>query len=112
MSEQDPSMNLHMNGGDFEATPENTSLFLFAGQLSMYNHVFIRLEDRDENTVSGTYVFSTHQVYERMRDYMLQQGYPAHVNLRDIAQCDLDAYEQMIAQQIGDISDTIPEEWT
>ena len=112
MSEQEPSMRLTMHGEKFEATPDNTSLFMFAGNLALYNHVFVVTKENEaEGTAEGTYVFWTHQVYETMRDYMMQNGYPIHANLRHLAQCDLDAYENMIKQQIGDVGDTVPDEW-
>lgn len=103
-----PSMSLNMGErGEFEATPENTSLFNFLGHLACYNHVFIQLGDEDEETMTGTYVFSTHPVYRQMAEYMMQNGYPMHLNLRQVAECDQNAFNRMVEQQASTLDDEL-----
>lgn len=112
MSEQEPSMHLTMDGKEFDSTPDNTTLFTFAGGLAMYNHVFVATSrNEQENVQTGTYVFSLHDAYNTMRDYMLRHEYPAHINLRSVAQCDQDAFNRMMEQQAGEIDGGIPDEW-
>lgn len=104
--ENEPVMRIELGGSEFEAVPDNTSLFRFVGQLAMYNHIFFA---RHEN--SGVYLFSTHQVYPQIEEYMVENSYPIHDHMRDVPQCDLDAFDRMIQQHVGDIGDSVPEEW-
>ena len=104
-------LNLNLGGEPFEMTPDNASLFTFVGQGALYNHVFLQQEELEENRVRGTYVFSTSQSFQPLMNFMLEQGYPMHLNLRQVAQCDQDAYEQVIAQQLDDLDSGLPEGW-
>lgn len=111
MSEQNPAMKLNLAGAEFEATPENTSLFAYLGHLACYSHVFLQLGDNERGQATATYVFSSHPAFETMREYMFENGYPLHVNLQEVAECDVGAFEAMIEQQMSDIESGVPDEW-
>lgn len=107
--ENEPSMQLSFgNGGEFEATPENTSLYRFVGRLACHNHVFIVTNPEES---AGTYIFSITPVYREMEAYMVANDYPIHDHLRQVAQCDLDAYERMLNQAAENLSDDMLGEW-
>lgn len=109
--EDEPAMLITVGEGRFEATPVNTSLFSYLGRIACYSHVFMHTGDKDEKTMIGTYVFASHTIYEEMVEYMIENDYPLHVNLREVANCDINAYNSFIEQQLDD-TDCIPEDWT
>lgn len=107
-AENEPGMFIKLEGEEFESTPDNTSLFRFIGNLAIYNHVYICL-DAEEG--KGTYVFNQNPAYETFEEYMVANDYPIHDNLRDISDCDLDAFEEMVKIYTDKIPDSVPEEW-
>ena len=106
----EPAMNLRINGAEFKATRDNTSLFTFFGRRALYDHIFIQTGSEDNSTVYGAYIFSNAEGYVDMVDYMVTNEYPQHVALREVAECDIKAFDQ---SQLGDLreTDTIPEDW-
>lgn len=111
MSELVPSMKLHLGElGDFEATPENTSLYLYLGSLACYSNVFLQGTD-PEQPKAGSFVFAHSPAFEDIRDFMLENEYPAHVNLREVPDCDVEAFDRMVGMNTSDIGDSIPDEW-
>lgn len=95
--------------GQVVATRHNTSLFSFIGELSMYNHIFVVTEDC-ETTSKGMYVFNQNPNYARIARYMVDNTYPMHLHLTDVAPCDVEAFERVIATDVGEF-DTIPADW-
>lgn len=107
--ENEPSFIAQFEGGqEIEATRDNTTLFTHIGRLALYDHVFIVL-DEEENR--GSYIFQINPAFEGIADFMIANEYPMHLNLREVADCDLEAYDGMIKGMVGDI-DTLPPEWT
>ena len=107
-----PVIRLKMTSGELELTPENSSLYLFLGKLACYSHVFVetgRTED-DTNRMIGSYLFSNSDIFTEVADFMVSRGYPLHANLREVQDCDINAFDDMIAQQATDL-DTIPDDW-
>jgi len=107
--EEEPVIRVSFGESEFEATPDNTTLFRFVGKLALYNHVFM-LTDPEEST--GAYLFNQHPYYAEFEEYMITNKYPLHDNLRDVAQCDLDAFENMVKENLKDIEDYPPEDWS
>lgn len=105
-----PRINLNLGEETFEATPENSSLYMHLGSLACYNHVFLEKGTAEDNTLTGTYIFSVTPVFDELAEYMAANGYPMHVNLRQVAKCDVDAFNRMVSQQVEDY-DTIPDGW-
>ena len=105
-----PKINLNLGEETFEATPKNSSLYMHLGSLACYNHVFLEKGTAEDNTLSGTYIFSITPIFDELAEFMASNGYPMHVNLRSVAQCDVDAFDRMVAQQAGDF-ESFPEEW-
>ena len=103
-----------MAGEQFEATPDNASLFTFAGNLASRNHVFLETGKSDKpNTTIGTYVFSVHPTYKPLSEHLIENDFPVHMNLREVADCDENAYQKLIDQAIAGEEDfeTIPDDW-
>jgi hypothetical protein len=122
-----PVIRLDLGGKDFEATPYNATFFTFLGKTvlesgdtienSSRNHVFLetgepRMNETGQEVQTGTYIFTPHTV-QALGSIMLNNGFPAILNKREIPRCDEDAYQQYIAQQVSadEIPDNFPEEW-
>ena len=108
--ENDPRLKLTLSTGEeFEATRDNTTLFQFFGHLAIYDHVFIEtgLED---STPTGMYLFQNQEIWRDLVDYIVTNEYPQHVALREVAQCDMDAFDRTM---FGDVRhmDSFPPEW-
>ena len=112
MSEDEPVMNLNTTHGEIEARRDNTTLFTFLGKLALYDHVFIHTGDTEDDVAKGMYIFNQNEVYDQMSEYMWENDYPMHINLPEVAQCDLDAFDNMVHKDVEqDLESGIPEEW-
>jgi len=109
MSIENPEMKITFDDAEFLATPDNTVLFNYIAVHGLYNHIFLTREMRGE-VHAGTYIFQSSEAYAEMAQYMLENDYPAHVNLRTVAQCDIDAFDNMI-EASGRFEDYVPGEW-
>lgn len=96
-----PRINFN-DGTDFEMRPDNTSLFTFAGAAAMYNHVFLTLEEVEENHMRGTYIFSENSGYVAIATYILEHNYPAHLNMLEAAECDQQAWRDTYMSNLDD----------
>lgn len=119
--EDQPHARLEMNGSDEVIMwPGNGTLFTFVGKTALsdgievdsdnLNHVFVAYERDEDDSVFGTYIFSHNQAYAALSKYMFENGFPVHLNLRQVAQCDIDAYEGALQKEFGDL-DSFPDEW-
>lgn len=108
--EEEPRLKLTMNGEEIYATRDNTTLFQFFGHLAMYDHVFVQLNDDSEEVARGAYLFNNQAIFDDLVDFIVTNEYPQHVCMREVAQCDVDAWNQtMFADLIN--TDSFPEEW-
>ena len=99
------------DGSEFEATPDNTALFTFMGALACYDHVFIAMEEPENNRVQGSYVFISNKMFGPLVEHILEHDYPLHLNLRQVAECDEEAYARMIHKEADDLDAGVPEDW-
>lgn len=110
--ENEPSINLGINGESYEARRDNTTLFTFLGKvginLSMYNHIFYRTKEED-GTASGFYIWDHNPVFNELAQFMIDNGYPAYLNMPKVPQCDLDAFDRTM--EASSDFDTLPSEW-
>lgn len=108
-------MRVTIGDEEYEIGPDQASLFTFLGKRAMYDHVFLQLNQDDDGTATGAYVFSSLRpaMYEEMRDYMMDYDFPLHLNLREVAECDIAAYDDMVDRETKDLEDvdTVPAEW-
>lgn len=115
MSEQDPeesSFYFTVPEGDIEATVHNASLFMFWGELSSRNHVWVQSGEGDETY--GRYMFGLGEPwFDQVAAHMISNGFTCHINLRQVAECDETVYQQFIDEQVSkeDIPEFMPDEW-
>lgn len=109
MSEQEPSFSFEMpNHGEFEATRDNTVLFKHMGRLAIYDHVFFIREESG----MGTYLFSHHPNFEHVSEWLIENEYPVHLNLRRVAECDKEAFENALHREATlELESGIPDDW-
>lgn len=116
MSELEPSITLRVGNGEIEVTRDNTTLFTFLGRvginLSMYDHVFITRGDADEEgTTNGMYIFRANSGFDALEEYLITYDYPALLNMREVPQCDQDAFNKMIHDSTNDLDEGVPDSW-
>lgn len=100
---EEPEAKIRVNGQEFLARRENTSLFRHLGKHAIFDHVFLQTGENE-----GAYIFNHVGGYEELSDYMMQNGYPMHVNLPEASPLDQDAYMRAATQDLGD---SFPEDW-
>lgn len=105
----EPIIELNLNGEKFEATRDNTTLFQFFGRLAIYNHIFLEMGE-DEKAPFGAYIFSDHPTYPDLEELIVAHEFPQHLALREVGQCDVDAWERHTFDDVRS-ADTFPAEW-
>lgn len=106
---------LAINGKEFIATPENASLFSFAGHLSCFNHIFLITSVAGKD-LQGFYMFDEspdkkiHRTYKKLAHFMIDNNYPLHMNLQEVAQCDENAFYGTSLQDLNGY-EFLPKEW-
>ena len=108
-SEEEPALEITINGERFLATRENTTLFQFFGRLAIYDHIFIETGMRD-STPTGAYLFRDLEVWEDMADYIVANEYPQHVCLTEVAECDIDAFDRTMYTDVRHLR-SFPQDW-
>lgn len=118
------SEHLMLNFGDgreFEMRPDNATLYTFLGETALKggikfnnesaNHVFLQTGEQDDETMTGTYVFSTAESYAPLANFMVEHDYPMVLNRREVPACDMEAYLRMVDQTASnaEIPDEIPD---
>lgn len=107
--EQSGEFTVSFPNGEFLATRDNTSLFTHMGRLALYDHVFFQ---RGED--SGTYLFNVAEPYTTIMTHMLENNFPAHINLQEVAECDRVAFDKMIHKEAAhdfEEVDGVPDDW-
>lgn len=104
----EPVARLTINGEDHEMRRDNSSLFTHLGELAMYDHVFVQYEEGES---MGAYIFRQNDVFGVLAKYMWENNYTMHLNLTDVADCDVSAFNRSLEQQTGDLDGGIPDDW-
>lgn len=106
--ENNPTFGLNgKNGEQYEGTPDNAELFMYLGKIGLYSHALVQLSYEPP---VFTRLFNHHTGFTRVRDYMLENGYPIHANLRAVGASVLKSFELDMANQAEDL-DRIPSDW-
>lgn len=103
--DNEPRATLTTAQGEFLAHRGNTTLFTHLGRLALYDHVFCQNEED-----KGFYIFKFVDGYDKLSEYLMENSYPAHVNLVSVADCDIDAYDRAIKNSVEDL-DYVPDDW-
>lgn len=75
----------------------NTTLYTFLGHLAIMNHIFLEIE-RDGNRMKGARMWSNHPNYHRLKDYMVENQYPAEINQIIVRPEDVEAYDEHVKE--------------
>jgi len=86
-------------------------VFGFLGALSIYDHIFYVPEDQEETEdTTCTYIFKDVDGYDKFLAYLLDNYYEAHLNLVEVAECDVEAWENHTFKDVrGEAS--FPQKW-
>jgi len=103
----DKALELTINGQEVLATRHNTAMFTFLGDLACYDHVFICVNEEEG---SGAYLFKNQQIWRDLAGFIMENQFPMHLNLPEVAECDVDAFNGTF---YGDIRhmDSFPADW-
>ena len=109
----EPAIRLKFDEGeDFIATPHNSELYSFAGEMASRSHVFLTRE-RDGHRMIGSWIFSFSNVFPRLSQFLIDNYYPVHLNLQEVTSTDEEAYQTAISQiaERDTIGDFLPDDW-
>lgn len=110
MAEFDPDAHLLLqftDGREARMDRNNSALFTFLGDLAMHDHVFV-LTNAENN--SGSYIFRHSPVFDAISEYMMENDFPMHLNMTEVAECDQQAFQKCLEQEAADL-DGIPDDW-
>lgn len=99
-----------MNNEEFEMNRRNASLFTFIGELAAHNHVFL-VHEVEGTKAFGTYVWAHNEAYADISAFLVEHSFPLHLNMLEVAPCDLDAYSNGLHSQASDVDDGVPTDW-
>lgn len=101
-------MRIKLNGEKIQTSPDNTVLFQFAGELSMYNFVYI---DGEENFARVFETSKSGELYKALAKEAIDGKYPTHQNLTGILEDDRKAYENLAVADVRNMPNFVPIEW-
>lgn len=110
-NDAEKSIVINLGDEDFEITPRNATLFTFLGQNALYNHVFIQTGQEEEGRIAGTYLFSDIDGFPKLRKLMRQLHFPAVLDMPDVAECDMEAFDLHVHHMTEDLELGVPEGW-
>lgn len=114
MEEKFGRMEININGENYEATPHNAILYRFIGHLAIYDHVFITKNEDNEELASGAYAFLKSiepDGKSQIQQFMVDNGYSCYLNLREISELDINAFDDVYVKPALNDIDRIPDEW-
>lgn len=112
MSEQNNDeeimFKIHAGDGEYECRPENSIMFHFIGKTVLgngvefdnqqANHLFHIMEETDEGELRGRYIFLGQEAMSAAMPYMINNGYTVHLNIREVGETDMSAYQTFTEQ--------------
>lgn len=104
-----PSFIIKFADGEYEANRGNTTLYTHIGSLACYDNVTI-VTDPDNN--SGRCIFACQEgTFEDLADYLITHDFPLHMNLQEVNEADVNAFNDMVHRQAEAEEYTIPDDW-
>jgi hypothetical protein len=107
MNEFDPIHfgNLHLPDGEkLEVTTENTILYNHPGRLSLFDHLFIQMGEK-----KGLFIWAQippdNPNYVALAPAAVENGCEVRVNLREVAEGDMEMFEEYSLSDIDEIPD-------
>jgi hypothetical protein len=111
-------LELTIEGREVLAHRFNTRLFTFLGEqavdgviedISAYNHAFVTMEETEEREEYGYYIFSSSDAYAQIRDFITEEKFPQLLNIEEVPQCDINAFNHHHARILDAITGAIQE---
>ena len=104
-------LDIETKSGDIHADRYNTTLYTFAGTLSMHNHVFIETSANEETRQPiGAYVFPQHgDTFKQLVEMISEHDFPMILNSNTVPECDQNALVDILTQN-EDLY-AVPEDW-
>ncbi len=80
-------------------------MYTHLGHLACYDHAFITRDDE-----MGFYVFNFVGGYPELKQFMLENDFPAYLNQTEVSQVDIDAFDRIV-QRSAQVPDEVPGDW-
>lgn len=125
--EQEPLMRFRVGDEQYDATPDNASIFMHcAGELAIggveyeserFDHLFMHFDEQVGRTAIGIYLFRERfdGQFNQMAQTMYQNDYTCHFNLQNVAEIDIKSYFNMLEKQADretkEIGEFMPDDW-
>ena len=100
-------MRVKINGEKIDTCAENTVLFQFAGDLAMYNFIYI---DGENNFARVFETSRSGPLYKALAKEAIGGNYPAHINMHFLQKDDMKAYESIALADVARLN-SVPIEW-
>ena len=101
-------MRIKLNGEKINTSPDNTCLYQYTGELSMYNMVYI---DGQENFARVFETSKNGELYKALAKEAIEGKYPTHQNLTGVFEDDRKAYEELAVGDVRKMPNHVPIEW-
>ena len=101
-------MRIKIGNEKIETSAENTILFNFAGNLAMFNFVYI---DGDENYARVFETSANNKLYKDLAKEALEGSYPTHQNMQMVMDEDRQAYIDLAVNDVRKMPNHVPTEW-
>jgi hypothetical protein len=99
----------YAKGKKVVATRKNTTLYRFQGANSMYDHIFVLISAKEGR---GLYIFRHEDGYTKLANFMMDNDYPAYINLREVSEGDKRMFDEILQEATSDVEGGIPSDWS
>ncbi len=102
-------MKIKLGKETVKTSADNTTLFTFAGQISMYNHVLVEGDKSFAQVFECTKQYAT--LYKQLAAEAIEGSYPAFLNQPGIDEDTIQQYARVAMREAKNIPDHLPIEW-
>lgn len=106
--EGDAIAKVRIDGAEFIMHRYNSALFTHMSHLAMYDHVFLETNENE----AGAYIFRQNEGYGRLANWMRRNRFPAHLNITEVAEADMGAFDKTLRAQARDLEQGVPPDWS
>ena len=101
-------LRLNFDGKSEPIPRDRAALFLFVGELAVYDHVYVVRGDEDD--LDSYYIFKSHEDFEEIADFMEKNEYPICMKQVHIAADDVERFDLVHFSDVRS-EPAFPEDW-
>jgi len=92
--DDEPVVEIGAPGGEFELRPSDTYIVMHTGKNKIYDYIY------HENEEDSMYIFSEVDIFQPLVETLIEMGFPAYINMQEVAKEDKEHYTNMVLQQM------------